>query len=54
MSRGGKVINEALRGTREMHIGGGCKNPISGERPAGERSLEEHMRDVERGGKSKR
>ena len=45
MSKGGRVINEALRGAREMHIGGGCKNPPH------ERSLDEHARDVESGGK---
>ena len=45
MSRGGRVINEALRGTHEMFGGGGCKNPPHG------RTLDEHMRDVESGGK---
>ena len=44
MSRGGRVIGEALRGTRDMHIGGGCEDP-------GKRSLDQHARDVERGGK---
>jgi hypothetical protein len=33
MSRGGRVINEALRGTREMHIGGGCQNPGGDRKP---------------------
>ena len=33
MSRGGRVIGEALRGTRDMHIGGGCQDPRGDRKP---------------------
>ena len=40
------MISEALRGTHEMHIGGGCKDPLGEPTLEQQRNKEERAKDM--------